>query len=79
MQWLMLNVLTILGYRRWQDVDHDNGYTLQQCSVTGEYRTVVKRAHYHQVNPKQPAHWMLPKNNFNDEQPIETYRQGGVF
>ncbi|TPI86394.1 hypothetical protein [Mesorhizobium sp. B2-8-9] len=54
-------LLTWLGFRSWQDVDHDGGWTLQCCSWTGKFRTVVYGRSIRQLKPGHVPWWELPE------------------
>lgn len=57
----LVAILAWLGFRHWQDVDNDAGWTLQRCAWTGKFRTVVCGHRIRQLKPGRVPWWEVPE------------------
>lgn len=57
MKTALKNMLVAFGVRRWRDVDHDLGWTLQECEWTRERRTVVYGQSIRRLVPGRKPRW----------------------
>lgn len=54
---MIIRMLLALGFRRWRDIDFDEGWTLQQCAWSGERRTVVYGYNIRAIKPHCSPRW----------------------